>query len=374
MNKKTSNPYLRDGVDVYLNTEHGDVTFVYLSTRKRLHLRCHPILVQTLALMTGKFSFEDIKSWIEDNNPQNLPNNAFEKFLDYLISKNIVVNKNYIEDINLPNEYKNFIVKQLNFLMDILDSVKDVEKVQQKIYNAKIAIFGIGAIGGWIGQQLAMMGFINFKLFDFDIVERTDKSRHCYYKHNEIGTEKTTVFADHLRSINPMINIESFNISLNIDTNLNDYLYDVDFIINAADEPYIGYTSLKLSRYCVSTLKPLFIAGGFDAHLASIGELIIPNVTPCSDCYANYFQKALENWKPIVHPVENRSIAFGGINSMSVFSASTSSLTILKYFINEENINEIGGRGEFLFPNYNLDTFEVYRNAECRVCKNKTAP
>jgi hypothetical protein len=171
-----------------------------------------------------------------------------------------------------------------------------------------------------------------------------------------------------------MINIESFNISLNIDTNLNDYLYDVDFIINAADEPYIGYTSLKLSRYCVSTLKPLFIAGGFDAHLASIGELIIPNVTPCSDCYANYFQKALENWKPIVHPVENRSIAFGGINSMSVFSASTSSLTILKYFINEENINEIGGRGEFLFPNYNLDTFEVYRNAECRVCKNKTAP
>ena len=130
MNKKTSNPYLRDGVDVYLNTEDGDVTFVYLSTRKRLHLRCHPILVQTLALMTGKFSFEDIKSWIEDNNPQNLPNNAFEKFLDYLISKNIVVNKNYIEDINLPNEYKNFIVKQLNFLMDILDSVKDVEKVE----------------------------------------------------------------------------------------------------------------------------------------------------------------------------------------------------------------------------------------------------
>ena len=49
---------------------------------------------------------------------------------------------------------------------------------------------------------------------------------------------------------------------------------NADFIINTLDEPYIGYTAAKISRICVKYKKPHYIAGGFDAHLASTGELI----------------------------------------------------------------------------------------------------
>jgi hypothetical protein len=59
-----------------------------------------------------------------------------------------------------------------------------------------------------------------------------------------------------------------------IGVSLDEFLDGVALIVNAADEPYIGYTSIKLSRYAVKNSLPLFVAGGFDAHLASIGEMI----------------------------------------------------------------------------------------------------
>ena len=54
-----------------------------------------------------------------------------------------------------------------------------------------------------------------------------------------------------------------------------------------------GYPS-KDMRSCTSCVKykiAHYIAGGFDAHLASTGELIIPYVTPCVECYAKRLKK-----------------------------------------------------------------------------------
>jgi len=110
-------------------------------------------------------------------------------------------------------------------------------------------------------------------------------------------------------------------------------------------------------------------AGGFDAHLASLGELLIPHVTPCADCYATFFHESLKDWKPIPHPVKEREGWFGGLGSLSTFSASTAVLDILGYFMNPEDRKAApGGRGEFLFHDYSLDTFVVERDKECQFC------
>lgn len=82
---------------------------------------------------------------------------------------------------------------------------------------------------------------------------------------------------------------------LTTETALNSLISDTDLVINTADEPYIGYSSVLLSRYCVPRRIPLLVAGGFNAHLGSLGELIIPGVTPCADCYADYFQETLKD-------------------------------------------------------------------------------
>ena len=40
----------------------------------------------------------------------------------------------------------------------------------QKLYSAKIALFGVGGVGGWCAEALARSGVGNIDLFDGDCV------------------------------------------------------------------------------------------------------------------------------------------------------------------------------------------------------------
>ena len=213
------------------------------------------------------------------------------------------------------------------------------------------------------------MGFQNFKLFDFKDLKEDSISRHAFPDLTKIGKPKVMHYKEIAKQINPAAIIEYFAIPITTDTGLLDNLHDIDLIINCADEPYIGYTSIFLSRYSIKHNKKLFIAGGFDAHLGCLGEFIVPFKTPCSDCYNEFFKESLKDWKPSPHPVKDRAKGFGGLAALSVFSASTGALTILRYFINEGDfVKSAGGRGEFKFNDYQIDAFEVKRNIKCEVC------
>lgn len=137
--------------------------------------------------------------------------------------------------------------------------------------------------------------------------------------------------ANEIKSIDETIDVECVNECLVPHSNIRALIDRSAFIINTLDEPYIGYTSSKISRLCMEEKKVHYIAGGFDAHLASTGELIIPYVTPCVECYATHFKHALENWKPKKHPVEKRYTEIGGLASMTLFSSSFACIELFNF-------------------------------------------
>jgi molybdopterin/thiamine biosynthesis adenylyltransferase len=253
--------------------------------------------------------------------------------------------------------------------MDLVEDPSRVESIQRRIMNTTVAICGVGAMGGWIARELAMMGFLNFLLIDPDKTETSDAARHAFSDNLSLGDLKVDVVAKGLIAIDPDICVTAHSIALNVETNLDELMDGVGLLINAADEPYIGYTSVKLSRYAVKKDLPLLVAGGFDAHLASFGEMIVPRKTPCSDCYVNFFRVSLADWKPVAHPVANRSRGFGGWSPLSVISASASTLQVLKYFIDPELVYK-GRRTEFLATDYSTYSFEVTRDIHCKICGN----
>lgn len=363
-------PYLRDGVDVYLG-EKSEVTFVFLSSRKRLTLKCHPGLIQSLTWMRGHKTVEDILGLFREEYPDSgLGDERVKDFISYLHEKNIIVDEDWFEKLGLPKAYQDRLQRQLYFLMDLVDDPSRVAAIQKQIMETRVAIFGVGAMGGWIARELAMIGFQRFILIDPDITEASDAARHAFASESNIGKSKVNVVADGLRAVDPSIDITTHTITLNVETKLDEILHDVGLIVNAADEPYIGYTSVKLSRFAVKNELPLMIAGGFDAHLASFGELIIPHKTPCADCYVNFFRVSLADWKPVAHPVANRDKGFGGWSPLSVVSASASALQILEYFIDPE-LAVKGLRTEFLAPNYSTYSFEVARDPHCKICGDR---
>jgi molybdopterin-synthase adenylyltransferase len=359
-------PYLRDGVDVYIDSSTHDfnyVTFVFLSTRKRIELKVRDVLLKTLPLMNGENSIYDLQYKTGASIDEII------KFVEYLESNGILVPEHWFDQLELDQDDKELLEKQIYFLLDISNSPHLVTKIQQKIKNTSVAIVGIGSVGSWMLVELIKMGFEKFKIFDFKEIQEDSIARHAFFDSNMIGREKSDFYKDIAIRINPKVTIKGYCLSLKTDSTFSDYLTDIDLIINCADEPYIGYTSIFLSRYVIDKGKLLFVAGGFDGHLGCLGEMIVPHKTPCSDCYNEYFRESLKDWKPSPHPVKDRIKGFGGLSSLSVYSASTGCLAILRYFIDELTfLKTAGGRGEFKFDDYSIDTFEVLRNPNCEVC------
>ena len=215
-----------------------------------------------------------------------------------------------------------------------------------------------------------MVGFRQFTIADYAVVEKSDVSRTPYAVNSELGTPKITAAKKLIDDLAFEPVVLSHDLVLTTQTNIEPLLQKASLIINTADEPYIGYTNIRLSRYALKHCVPMVAAGGFDAHLASLGELLIPHVTPCADCYATFFHENLKDWKPVTHPVQERSEWFGGLGSLSAFSAATAVLEVLSYFIHPEAAGLVasGGRGEFLFHDYSLDTFSVERDSNCPSC------
>jgi hypothetical protein len=152
------------------------------------------------------------------------------------------------------------------------------------------------------------------------------------------------------------------------DTNVDEVIKNSDFVINCADEPYIGYTSIKLSKKCYEMNKPHYIAGGFDIHVMSTGELIIPGVTPCVNCYMRYFKKKLSNWTPENKKVIDYINEYGGLASQSLFSASYCVTQIFKYLCGSKFESEKLTRGEVDFETYKIQYLDVKRDPNCPVC------
>lgn len=360
-------PYLRDGVDVYIEDlpDNGLCTifFVFLSTRKRIQVSAKSDFLKILPLLDGENTISDVSCIT------NIPLKDIEKFVHYLESQNIVTTKDWYQEIDLLDNYKKLVEKQLYFLMDMLHSPVEVCEVQKRIQSTNVGIFGLGSTGSWVLVELLQMGFENFRLYDFKELKKDSVSRHAIFSEKHVGELKADFYGNLAKRINPGADLVTKKFSISTDSKITDELSDLDIIINCADEPYVGYTSIALSRYCVAHGKVLYVAGGFDAHLGCLGEMIVPQKTPCSDCYNHFFKESLKDWKPVAHPVKNREKGFGGLAPLSVFSASTAALSILRYFLNEDQfLDSAGGRGEFKFDDYSIDSFEVRRDSNCGVC------
>ena len=360
-------PFLRDGIDVYVRGD-DEVHFVFLATRKRITVKVKSFLIHSLAWLDGK---EDM-ALLTERMLRLHGTDARDQFiglLAYLERQGIVIEPDWLAHTGLDESTLAIQQRQLSFFLDVLGSPEKAAEAQMRISEARLVCFGVGAVGSWLLRLLLSMGFKHFVLIDHDHLEESDVTRHAFFSASGFAnvTSKSADTANRIREqfggVDVVVNNEPLTVNSELDTLISP---STDLVINAADEPYIGYTSVLLSRFCVPRNIPLLVAGGFNAHLGSLGELIVPGVTPCADCYADYFQDALKDWQPVEHPVADRQNAVGGLCSLSVFAAGSAAMKALRYFTLKDGAE--GGRGELLFHDYQLDAFEVERRPDCHIC------
>ncbi|WP_277007728.1 tRNA threonylcarbamoyladenosine dehydratase [Baileyella intestinalis] len=105
----------------------------------------------------------------------------------------------------------------------------------EKLRNARVAVFGVGGVGGFAVEALARSGIGALELIDKDTVSLSNLNRQIIATRDTIGRDKVDVAAERVRSIDPSIRVTGRKCFYLPDTADQFDFSSYDYIIDAVD-------------------------------------------------------------------------------------------------------------------------------------------
>lgn len=150
----------------------------------------------------------------------------------------------------------------------------------ERLKNAKVAVFGVGGVGGYAVEALARSGVGTLHLYDDDTVSESNLNRQLVALHSTIGQPKAEVMAQRVRDINPACQVEAirlFYLPQNADqVDLSPYNYVVDCIDTVA-------AKLELVARC-NTLQVKIISAMGTGNKFDPSALVVTDISKTQGC------------------------------------------------------------------------------------------
>ncbi len=105
----------------------------------------------------------------------------------------------------------------------------------EKLHRSRIAVFGIGGVGGYAVEALARSGVGTLDLIDADRVSLTNLNRQIIATRQTIGTYKVDAAQARIREIDPSIQVHAFRCFFMPDTAEQFDFAQYDYVIDAID-------------------------------------------------------------------------------------------------------------------------------------------
>lgn len=158
------------------------------------------------------------------------------------------------------------------------------EQEQAILRNKRIAIAGMGGVGGFHLLTLARLGVGKFYIADLDTFEVENFNRQVGASMSSLGQPKVEVLARMARDINPDMDITIFPSGVNAG-NLDSFFRDVDLYVDGLD--FFAFKAREdLFAYCAEHRIPAVTVAPLGISAALL------NFLPGSMSFEDYFQVA----------------------------------------------------------------------------------
>ena len=151
----------------------------------------------------------------------------------------------------------------------------------QKLNNAKVAIFGLGGVGGYAAEALARAGIGKFKIIDCDIITETNINRQIIALTDTIGQKKTDTVKQRIARINPSAEIECFDIFVSPD-NIGQIIDgSEDYIIDAVDNITAKIAVIKTAKELnIAVISSMGTGNKLNPFMYKIDDIYKTSVCP----------------------------------------------------------------------------------------------
>ncbi len=179
--------------------------------------------------------------------------------------------------------------RQLRYFSDI-STGPTPSQCQERLANSRIAVLGVGGLGGWSALNLACCGVGEMLLMDFDRVELSNLNRQVLYSEADIGRFKAVAAAERLRNFNSSMSVEARVQRLDSEAAIADTIKGYDIVIDACDWPAHDIERW-INSACFAAGIP-FIAMSHSPPIARVGPLYVPGTTGCYACQEMGYRRA----------------------------------------------------------------------------------
>ena len=191
------------------------------------------------------------------------------------------------------------------------------EEAIKKLSDSRVAVFGIGGVGGYVCEALVRSGVGHFDLIDDDKVCLTNLNRQILATRKTVGKYKAEVMAERMKEINPDVDIRIHKCFF-LPENANDFQFDeYDYVVDAVDTVTAKLELIMRSQsFGVPIISAMGAGNKIDAGRLKIADIYDTQVCPLARVMRHELRKrGVKKLKVVysdeqpIRPIEDMSIS-----------------------------------------------------------------
>ncbi|XP_012278624.1 ubiquitin-like modifier-activating enzyme 5 [Orussus abietinus] len=160
----------------------------------------------------------------------------------------------------------------------------------EKIREVTVAVVGVGGVGSVTAEMLTRCGIGKLVLFDYDKVELANMNR-LFFQPHQVGQSKVQAAARTLRTINPDVEIDTYNYNI---TTVDNFLHfmdilrtsslqegPVDLVLSCVDN---FEARMAINSACNELNQKWFESGVSENAVSGHIQFIVPGESACFAC------------------------------------------------------------------------------------------
>ncbi len=150
-----------------------------------------------------------------------------------------------------------------------------------RLKNARVAVFGIGGVGGYVCEALVRSGVGSFDLIDDDQVCLTNLNRQIIATRKTIGKNKVEVMRDRILEINPDAAVNMHKCFF-LPENADEFPFDTyDYVVDAVDTVTAKIALvMKCQKENVPIISSMGAGNKLDASAFRVADIYKTKVCP----------------------------------------------------------------------------------------------
>lgn len=187
----------------------------------------------------------------------------------------------------------------------------------ESLYKKKVAVFGIGGVGGYVCEALVRSGIGAFELIDDDKVCLTNLNRQIIATRKTVGKYKAEVMRDRMLEINPDVKIEIHKCFF-LPENADEFAFnEYDYIVDAVDTVTAKIELiLRAQKEGIPIISAMGAGNKLDAGRLKIADIYDTKICPLARVMRRELKKRnVKSLKVVysdeqpIRPIEDMSIS-----------------------------------------------------------------